>query len=380
MDQTIEEIEFNIRNSIEYFNTNPAINIINNNTINASAMRNGLTKTDLELKLKNIRKIINEELKVKILNVPNTVIEKVKRSDDLKKLESIRERKPATALHDVIAIYYVRELRNGFIANHKKAKTWFVTDNDGLYNFDSSLVPINYAPEVALTEDLAFLLWIKDIDKGNAPFLKLGLNEYISRVLVSGLPDYKVLDDLYNNLRKYKETDPETAHELMDSLAHSSYKEIKLLNIIAEKRPDEFLHKIDKLSQEKRLENEIVHKRLIETKDQELVYADKINELIQKNEKMELMIKNIENEIIPNEKSRSIALEVTVKQMEKSNKIYKRIAIGAICTPLLAITTYFVFKYLSGSIKIIVGIISGLGGFWGFINLVINVIKSIIKK
>jgi hypothetical protein len=380
MDRTIEEIEFNINNAIDHFNDNPAIGIINNNTINAAAIRNKLSKTDLQVMVGNIRKNVIEKLSANVNNTPNTVIEKVKKSDELKKLESIRERRPATALHDVIAIHYIRHLRGGFIENHKKVKSWFVTDNDGLYNFDTRLIPINNVPEVVLTEDLAFLLWLKDIDKGNAPFLQTGLNEYISRILVSDLPDYVVLDDLYDNIRKYKEVDPEVANDLLDSMAHASCSEIEALNVVAEKEPDEFALKLTEVKKKRKLEEE---QKKDETQDaifRERSYKERIDRLEQINSEIRGQITRIEQEIIPIEKNKNTILENAVIQMEQRTIKLRKIAIFAVITPVLIISSYFIYIYLSGYLKVIITGITGLGGLWAFINLITNTIRSIHLK
>jgi hypothetical protein len=377
MDQTIEEIEFNLRNAIDYFNSNPALEIIHNKTINAAAIRRGLTKTDLQLFLKEIRNIVIEKLKATVLNVPNTIIEKARNSEDLPILERIRERKPATALHDIIAIQYIRELRGGSISNHKKVKAWFVTDNDGLYNFNIKIIHANTTPEVVLTEDLAFLLWLKDIDKGNAPFLKIGLNEYISRVMVSDLPDYKILDDLYNNLRKYKETDPEAAHEVLDSLANASLAEIKKLNILASKEPDEFSKQIEILKNERQRQISTIKSEKEEMDRKNKDHQEKISKLITSNEKLQESIGKIESEILPTIQKTNQLLTTKNENITEQNRRYRKILIAILIISLFGFMIYLGITYLTGFFRCFITVIASLGGLWSFINLVFNVGKSI---
>lgn len=373
MDKTIEEIEFNLSNAIYYFDSNPVLETINNSTINAAAIRTHLTKTDLQLLVKNIRRNITDKLHANVVNVSQVVTDKSKKSDDLTKLEHIRERRPATALHDIIAIFQVRELRGGFINNHKKAKYWFISDNDGLYNFDTSIIPQHNVPEVVLTEDLAFLLWLKDINKGNAPFLQTGLKEYISRILVSDLPDYKILDDLYRNVQKYKETDPESAHYLMDSLAHASYTQIKQLNVTAETEPDKFKQILLTVKNDKIKEKQIIEEQLESTQHEYSRQKEISSNLEKSNESLKLSFLQLQKDILSAQKEQYLTNEIAINQMKIKNKLYLRIVIMTVVSSLLILITFFSFNFLTGIIKIAIPAITALGGLWSFISLIINI-------
>ena len=380
MDKTIEEIEYNISNAIKYFDDNPGISIINNNTINFAAKRNGLSKTDLQIKLKNIRKLIEEKIKANVINVSETVINHAKKSEDLKVLEKIREKRPSTALHDIIAIENIRKNRKEYLFNHKKAKYWFVTENDGLLNFNITRLPERAVPETILPETLVFLLWLKDINKGNVPFLKTGLNEYISRIIVSDLPDYIILDDLYDNLRKYKDTDADAVQEVMDSLADASYSEIKTLNNLAKAQPDNFAKKITGISMKKAKEKHELMTTLRKYEENEAKANSKIDNLLKENNSLKTNLKQLERDILPKEKYKNDELQITINQMKNVNKRQRSIIIALIASLLCFLIVYFSYKYLLGYIRNIVVSISSLGGLWSFIDLLINIIKSIKKK
>ena len=194
------------------------------------------------------------------------------------------------------------------------------------------------------------------------------------------MPDYIILDDLYDNLRKYKDTDADAVQEIMDSLADASYSEIKSLNNLAKEQSDNFAKKITEISMKKTKEKHKLIATLQNYEENEAKANSKIDILLQENNSLKINLRQLEREILPKEKHKNDELQITINQMKNVNKRQRSIIIALIASLLCFLIVYFSYKYLLGYIRNIVVSISSLGGLWSFIDLLINIIKSIKKK
>lgn len=162
---TIEEIIGLLSYKSSNFDNAIILKFVNKEDIYNACERRKLTRTDLDRIADNLEEtIIN--LGIKIIPHSDTLKNKAKYSKEYNLLKGIRHTEKA-ALHDAIAIIYVKEKRGDKkIKEFEKVNCWFV-NNSISHDIDSegtnSLIGLNisdFQPEVIKADDLLNVLWL----------------------------------------------------------------------------------------------------------------------------------------------------------------------------------------------------------------------------
>lgn len=198
-----------------------------------------------------------------ILQIPYTVKYQnlAKSSTEYAEFKKIRNTDFA-ALHDIMALYYVREKRGKKKIKHfEDVNCWFV--NNAINHDNSDYVGYKlrgYQPEIIRADELLCVLWFIKPDIGNGDLtdgvVDTNLNALISCTLNSSLPQASIIKELDDNIQKYKDASisDKDILRIATRITTHQLKNIEELNEIAESDSKQFVQKLkeeaDKQKQE----------------------------------------------------------------------------------------------------------------------------------
>lgn len=141
---------------------------------------------------------------------------KAKFSKEYEQFRTIR-RSQSAALHDALAIQYVRDYRGGKrIQRFEDVNCWFVNNTISHYEDEKhrdSLVfssDNSYQPEFIKADDLLSIIWLSspgiDIEQANS-IAEIGLTSLAAYTISQSLPRKRVIRELEENIEKYSKED-----------------------------------------------------------------------------------------------------------------------------------------------------------------------------
>lgn len=141
---------------------------------------------------------------------------KAKFSKEYEQFRTIR-RSQSAALHDALAIQYVRDFRGGKrIQRFEDVNCWFVNNTISHYEDEKhrdSLVfssDNSYQPEFIKADDLLSIIWLSspgiDIEQANS-IAEIGLTSLAAYTISQSLPKKRVIRELEENIEKYSKED-----------------------------------------------------------------------------------------------------------------------------------------------------------------------------
>lgn len=208
--ETIKETTDLLLKKAEYFDKSFLPKLINPEDIYKACERRNLNRNDLERIADNLENILVDEYS--ILQIPYTVKYQnlAKSSTEYAEFKKIRNTDFA-ALHDIMALYYVREKRGKKKIKHfEDVNCWFV--NNAINHDNSDYVGYKlrgYQPEIIRADELLCVLWFIKPDIGNGDLtdgvVDTNLNALISCTLNSSLPQASIIKELDDNIQKYKD-------------------------------------------------------------------------------------------------------------------------------------------------------------------------------
>lgn len=208
--ETIKETTDLLLKKAEYFDKSFLPKLINPEDIYNACERRNLNRSDLERIADNLEDILINEYH--ILQIPYTVKYQnlAKSSAEYAELKKIRNTDFA-ALHDITALYYIREKRGKRKIKHfEDINRWFV--NNAINHDNSDYVDYKlrgYQPEIIRADELLCVLWFIKPDIGNNRLnndvIDTNLNALISCTLNSSLPQASIIKELDDNIQKYKD-------------------------------------------------------------------------------------------------------------------------------------------------------------------------------
>ena len=208
--ETIKETTDLLLKKAEYFDKSFLPKLINQEDIYNACERRNLNRNDLERIADNLENILVDEYS--ILQIPYTVKYQnlAKSSTEYAEFKKIRNTDFA-ALHDIMALYYVREKRGKKKIKHfEDVNCWFV--NNAINHDNSDYVGYKlrgYQPEIIRADELLCVLWFIKPDIGNGDLtdgvVDTNLNALISCTLNSSLPQASIIKELDDNIQKYKD-------------------------------------------------------------------------------------------------------------------------------------------------------------------------------
>ena len=259
--ETIKETTDLLLKKAEYFDKSFLPKLINPEDIYKACERRNLNRNDLERIADNLENILVDEYS--ILQIPYTVKYQnlAKSSTEYAEFKKIRNTDFA-ALHDIMALYYVREKRGKKKIKHfEDVNCWFV--NNAINHDNSDYVGYKlrgYQPEIIRADELLCVLWFIKPDIGNGDLtdgvVDTNLNALISCTLNSSLPQASIIKELDDNIQKYKDASisDKDILRIATRITTHQLKNIEELNEIAESDSKQFVQKLkeeaDKQKQE----------------------------------------------------------------------------------------------------------------------------------
>ena len=368
---------------------------VNKEDVFCTCERRGLNSADLMRISDNIEDSLTK-FSIRILPNSTTLKNKAKFSNEYQTLKTYRNNDKA-ALHDAMAIMYVREKRGGkAVKSFEKVNCWFV-NNSITHDFEHSAIEniirgnsSENQPEIIKADDLLNILWLSApsirSEVSSDEMVDIGLTTLVAHTLNKSLPKARIIRELDENIQKYKTEDitDRDVYLLSVRIANNQVKDIEELNTLAVKDTVEFNCRVkEEARKQAEIENEQreqLNKLYSElsnaihsiSKQSEAMVLDK-EALDKQNQNLQEKLKKSEsdNEAISEE---SGIKDIMIKRQRKI--IFGLLAV--IIAIILFVLCYFfpIVKWL----KVILGGIGSLGGLWGFISLIINIVKTFKKS
>ena len=257
--ETIEEIKSLINYKSNNYDKVAISKYVNKEDVFNACERRRLSKVDLDRICDNLEKTL-EENQIFIVANTTSLKNKAKYSSEYKLLKQYRNTDKA-ALHDAMAILYVKEKRKKIIRDFEKVNCWFVNNSishdmesegiDAIVNSNNN----QYQPEIIKADNLLNILWLSNpsvnTSIANSELVDMGLTALVAFTLNESLPKARIIKELDDNIQKYKTEDitDRDVYLLSSRIANNQIKNIENLNELANKNTEEFNRRIKEEAQ-----------------------------------------------------------------------------------------------------------------------------------
>jgi hypothetical protein len=251
----MEEIQDLIKFKSENLDKITISRYVNREDIYNACERRKLSKVDLDRIMDNLERTLGEEYGITIIPHTDKLKNIAKFSKEYEVLKRIRNSHKA-ALHDAMAILYVKEKRGKNIREFEKVNCWFV-NNSISHDIDNgdidTLINSNQVqnqPEIIKADNLLNILWMSNpninIALANSDLVDMGLTSLVAFTLNESLPKARIIRELDDNIQKYKTSDitDRDVYLLSNRIANNQIKSIEKLNELAIKDVKEFNRRI----------------------------------------------------------------------------------------------------------------------------------------
>ena len=215
MSDTIDEIKALFSAKASTFESNFLSKAIYKEDILNACSRRKLNAADLLRVSDNLENNL-ENYGISIIKDLSKQRNKAKFSKEYEQFRTIR-RSQSAALHDAIAIQYVKDFRGGKrIQRFEDVNCWFVNNTISHYEDEKhrdSLVfssDNSYQPEFIKADDLLSIIWLSspgiDIEQANS-IAEIGLTSLAAYTISQSLPRKRVIRELEENIEKYSKED-----------------------------------------------------------------------------------------------------------------------------------------------------------------------------
>lgn len=365
---------------------------VNKEDVFCACERRGLNSADLMRISDNIDSALSQ-FDIRILPNSTSLRNKAKFSKEYTTLKSYRNNDKA-ALHDAMAILYVREKRGKNIKSFEKVNCWFVNnsithdfEHDAIENIINGNTAENQ-PEIIKADDLLNVLWLSTpsirTEVTSDEMVDIGLTTLVAHTLNKSLPKARIIRELDENIQKYKSADitDRDVYLLSVRIANNQVKNIEELNSLALCDVTEFNYRV-KEEARKQAEIEAEQQKQLNNLFSDLSKA--IQSVSKQSEAMSIekkasdeQVSTLKNQLYKSEIDKN-TLSKQIDKKDEMIKFQKNVIVGLIVLIVAILTiTLFVFLPIKQYIKVIAASIGSLGGVWGFISMIINVIK--LKK
>ncbi len=363
---------------------------VNKEDVFCACERRGLNSADLMRISDNIEDSLTK-FSIRILPNSTTLKNKAKFSNEYQTLKTYRNNDKA-ALHDAMAIMYVREKRGGkAVKSFEKVNCWFV-NNSITHDFEHSAIEniisgnsSENQPEIIKADDLLNILWLSApsirSEVSSDEMVDIGLTTLVAHTLNKSLPKARIIRELDENIQKYKTEDitDRDVYLLSVRIANNQVKDIEELNTLAVKDTVEFncrvkeeARKQAKIENEQREQLNKLYSELSNaihsiSKQSEAMVLDK-EALDKQNQNLQEKLKKSESD------NEAICKESGIK--DKTIERQKRIIIGLVIIILvILIIVLFSFLPVAQWIKKTVSWIGSLSGLWSFVSMILALKK-----
>lgn len=286
---TIEETQSLLRHKASNFDHVFLQSRINPEDIYNACVRRKLTATDLERIGDNLESTLLDK---GIYTLPNTTKYRnlAKVSSEYAALRNVRNSDRA-AMHDAIALQYVRDKRGKRVSEFEKVNCWFVHNSNShesdLKGKDTNLLS-GFQPETIKGDELLNVLWLSNpsITKNiiTEDVSEIGITSLVAFTLNESLPKTSVIKELEDNIQKYAMDEVSDADIILVSsrIVNRQLKNIQELNNLATLDTIAF---VDRLKKEAEIQ-----------KKEELAQKEGITQLLNNLQKEAAALKSAEEE------------------------------------------------------------------------------------
>lgn len=359
MDITLDEIKTNIENAIRNYDRNHPTT-----TINEACVRLGKNKTWLIALNGKLENILQADYKINIDKIPESNIEQYSNTEDVEQLKEIRYRKHS-AIHDVVAYLYVREKRKHDSNKRllQKASYWFITANRKLCDFNITKKVNGNTGEIIMPDELTSLLFLQNPKKLSGKVSSIGLNELIAQTLSEEYPSRDLINEFDSAVSSLETVSTDDYKILLSSISQESTVKIHKLIHSAISEPEKFKKDIHAI-----IENERNNKIKVNNLHKEEIHRNK--ELQETNNSLSKQLSGISKQIAEIQEDQRLE-KLRQKEKEKINRRWMWMCISIIVA-LGAVVILQSFPNITNCLQRGIKCIGGLGGFWGFCNLGLN--------
>ena len=326
---TIEEFQGLLTYKAQNLDSAVIAKNINKEDIYNACDRRNLSSVDLNRISDNIEEILTSQYGVYILPNTDKLKGKARYSKEYEIYKKYRSNEKS-ALHDAIAIQYVREKRgNKKIYDFDKVNCWFVNNaitHENEHDEDMEYLQDNKTaqPETIKVDNLLNIIWLSNPSFGvnNAEVVDVGLASMVSYALSATLPKSRIIKELDENIQKYRQdcniTDKDVLR-LSTRIVNRQIEDVQSLNELARKDKTMFAAKVkEEAAKQEQIDNDTAQKlqRLINA------MSNGIEELQQHRENQEKKhatrmeeLENKEKELLDKQKN----LDIKEKEFELYN-------------------------------------------------------------
>jgi len=312
---TIEETKNLLETKASFFEKSFLQKKVNPEDVYNACDRLKYSKTDLERVADNLENSIGK-FEIGVIYHTEKLKNEAKFTEEFKLLEKVRNSKKS-ALHDALAILYIKKKRTKNIKDFEKVNAWFV-NNSASVEGDTIYLKNGFQPETIKADDLLNILWLSNPQINKAiqgdDLAEIGLTSIISITLNKNLPKSQILRELDNNIHKYakEEISDTDIIRVATRITNKQLKDIEELNLLAEKDKEQFVKRLEEeAAKQKRLEESRIKKlekvfeaialRTDELEKSKSIYEEKVkvfDKVILEKKDVDSKIVTLENKII----------------------------------------------------------------------------------
>lgn len=268
LNETVEEIRFLIRKKAETLDNSFLSRRVNPEDIYNACERRNLNSNDLERIADNLDETI-ESFGISINIYTDALKTKANKSQEFEIFKKIRSSN-ISALHDTIAILYVKEKRAKKIREFEKVNCWLVNNSTSHEIYDireEQKTTFEYQKETIKVDELLNILWLSqpriNSSLDNDDLIEIGLSSIVAYTLNESLPKANIIRDLEKNIQKYRGENISDRDILNIStrIANKQIKNVSELNKLADTDTAEFVSKLKAQAEiQQKFEDERVEK------------------------------------------------------------------------------------------------------------------------
>ncbi len=316
LSDTIEEIQGLLRFKADNFDKSILQKYVNKEDIFNACIRRHLNKTDLQRISDSIEKTLVNDYNITVIPYTEHIRNKAKFSQEYSNLKPYRNT-DKSALHDATCIQYVKDKRgNKRITDFAKVNCWWVNnavshdfDNEGI----SALITSQHGcmPEMIKVDDLLNILWLSNPSIDADIIADIGLTSLMASTLNKNLPKVRILKELDDNIRKYKNEiiTERDVFLLSTRIANGQIKDLEKINKLAESDTEAFNQRIkDEANKQEKIEQN---------------RAQTLEKIVNTLQKEILTIRENQKDLKKNYEEKGIEIQETVNQKEEEIRKHK---------------------------------------------------------